>query len=111
MRPFRSAALAALLVLAATISLPGVGVADARAGAPPALALPAPTGRSPVGTFPLWWVDPSRLDPFAEGRERRQLIRSGTPVSGPERFDPLPAICLSGWRVCSRGARRRFGAC
>jgi hypothetical protein len=52
------------------------GAGDPPAGQAPALHLPAPTGRSPVGTTSLHLTDASRPDPWAAGAATRELMVS-----------------------------------
>jgi predicted dienelactone hydrolase len=78
--------LAALAVFILALAAAG----PASAGFP----LPRPAGPAPVGTVALWWVDPSRLDPLAQGREHRQLmVQIWYPAAGagrrPARYLPL----------------------
>ncbi|MFJ9618217.1 alpha/beta hydrolase family protein [Streptomyces noursei] len=53
----------------------GAGAARASAGAP-ALTLPAPTGRYPVGTAALHLTDRHRSDPWVAARRHRELMVS-----------------------------------
>src|SRR5262249_43358113 len=81
-RPTTDALLAAAATwLAAIAIVAAVAAADpvtAKATAPtasPSVALPAPGGRSAIGTFSLHWIDPSRADPFVLNKRRELMVQ------------------------------------
>ncbi|GAB2957027.1 lipase [Micromonospora polyrhachis] len=99
MRSFGSPVLAgrrggrALAVLVASLALlaPG-GVAAASPTAvagTPALSLPAPTGRHPVGTTSLHLVDSGRPDPWQPGTDRELMVSLWYPAV-TDRGGPAP---------------------
>lgn len=50
----------------------------------PALKLPAPTGRSPIGTTRWVVQDPSRQETFAPGKTREVEVVAGYPATASE---------------------------
>src|SRR5580698_8056852 len=63
------------LGLLAARATPATAPATARRPAPsPRLTLPAPTGRSRLGTTSLYLIDPSRPDPWVPTQRVRQLM-------------------------------------
>jgi hypothetical protein len=92
----------AALAVSALLAVAGSVAADPAAGEPEApaaaasITLPRPTGRFPVGTVSLRWVDASRPDPFLPGRRRELLVQLWYPAartasSPPARYLPSGA--------------------
>ncbi|WP_428961275.1 alpha/beta hydrolase family protein [Micromonospora fluostatini] len=81
-QPGRPAAGRALAVLLLTLLmlLPG-GAVSARTPAGPALALPAPTGRHPVGTTWLHLTDHGRADPWRPELPRELMVSVWYPAT------------------------------
>ena len=106
---------AVLLLPAVTLALAlicSASAASATTTAVPRVALPAPTGSSPVGTVSLRVVDRSRRDTLARGRAKppRELMVQLWYPAARKAARPAPYLPPRTARLLARGLRAPAGA-